>query len=177
MIKIKKPSDGSVCLMKKIFFLFFTLNILVNSYVQKVNSNEFKKEIDFSSNILDGMELINKGEFTEGVKKCEEAIKIRPEEKLGYMCKGIGLGFSGNKFTKREALKSLTKAIEIDPEFYEAYFWRGALQFTMKRRHMDKTDRIACSDMKKAHNNDVSYAIDFVNKNKTLLKKDKCSGF
>ena len=177
MIKIEKPRNGSVYLMKKIFFLFFTLNILVNSYVQKVNSNEFKKEIDYSSNILDGMELINKGEFTEGVKKCEEAIKIRPEEKLGYMCKGIGLGFSGNKFTKREALKSLTKAIEIDPEFYEAYFWRGVLQFSMKRRHMDKTDRIACSDMRKAYLNDVSYAIDFVSKNKTLLAKDKCTGF
>ena len=99
--------------MKKIFFLFFTLSILVNGYVQKVNSNEFKKEIDYSSNILDGMELINKGEFTEGVKKCEEAIKIRPEEKLGYLCKGIGLGFSGKRNTKREAIKSFTKAITI----------------------------------------------------------------
>ena len=163
--------------MKKIIFLFFTLNILINTYVQKVNSNELKKEIDYSSNILDGMELINKGKFTEGVKKCEEAIKILPEEKLGYLCKGIGLGFSDKKYIKREALKSLTKAIEIDPEFYEAYFWRGALQFSMKRRHNDKTDIIACSDMRKAYFNDVSYAIDFVNKNKTLLKKDKCSGF
>ena len=169
--------------MKKIFFLFFTLSILVNGYVQKVNSNEFKKEMDYSANLLDGMELINKGEYTEGVKKCEEAIKIRPEEKLGYLCKGLGLGFSGNKFTEREALKSFTKAIEIDPEFYEAYFFRGMFhfrgmfQFSMEKRHMDKTDRIACSDMKKAYKNDVSYAIDFVNKNKTLLKKDKCSGF
>ena len=42
---------------------------------------------------------------------------------------------------------------------------------------MDKTDRIACSDMRKAYLNDVSYAIDFVNKNKTLLAKDKCTGF
>ena len=163
--------------MKKFFFLFFTLNILVNSYVQKVNSNEFKKEIDYSSTILDGMELINQGKFTKGVKKCEKAIKILPDEKLGYLCKGIGLGFSEKKFTKKEALKSLTKAIEIDPEFYEAYFWRGALQFSMKRRHMDKTDRIACNDMRKAYINRVSNAIDFVNKNKTLLKKDKCSGF
>ena len=149
----------------------------MNSNVQKVNSNEFKKEIDFSSNFLDGMELINNGQFTEGVKKCEEAIKIRPEEKLGYLCKGIGLGFSGKRNTKREAIKSFTKAITIDPKFYEAYFWRGALQFSMKRRHMDKTDRIACSDMRKAYLNDVSYAIDFVNKNKTLLAKDKCTGF
>ena len=169
--------------MKKIFFLFFTLSILVNGYVQKVNSNEFKKEMDYSANLLDGMELINKGEYTEGVKKCEEAIKIRPEEKLGYLCKGLGLGFSGNKFTEREALKSFTKAIEIDPEFYEAYFFRGMFhfrgmfQFSMEKRDMDKTDRIACSDMKKAYNNDVSYAIDFVNNNKTLLKNYKCSGF
>jgi len=72
---------------------------------------------------------------------------------------------------------TFTKAITIDPKFYEAYFWRGALQFSMKRRHMDKTDRIACSDMRKAYLNDVSYAIDFVNKNKTLLTKNKCTGF
>ena len=98
--------------MKKIFFLFFTLSILVNGYVQKVNSNEFKKEMDYSANLLDGMELINKGEFTEGVKKCEEAIKIRPEEKLGYLCKGLGLGFSGNKFTERGALKVLQKQLK-----------------------------------------------------------------
>ena len=178
MISIKSKSKvDQILLMKKILFLFFTLNILVNSYVQKVKSNEFKKEIGFSSNFLNGMELINKGQFTEGVKKCEEAIKILPEEKLGYLCKGIGLGFSGKSNTKREAIKSFTKAIKIDPKFYEAYFWRGALQFSMKRRHMDKTDRIACSDMRKAYLNDVSYAIDFVNKNKTLLTKNKCAGF
>ena len=163
--------------MMKKFFLFFALNILLNSYIQKVYSNEFKNELNYMATYLNGMELLNKGKFTEGVKKCEEAIKILPEEKSGYLCRGIGLGFSGKRNTKREALESFNKAIEIDPKFYEAYFWRGALQFSMKRRHMDKTDSIACSDMRKAYLNDVSYAIDFVNKNRTLLRKDKCSGF
>ena len=78
---------------------------------------------------------------------------------------------------QKKGIKDITKAIKIDPEYWEAYFWRGALQFSMKRRHNDKTDIIACSDMRKAYLNDVSYAIDFVNMNKTLLKKDKCSGF
>ena len=159
--------------MKKKFFLFFAINILVNSYIQKVYSNE----LNYMATYLNGMELLNKGKFTEGVKKCEEAIKILPEEKSGYLCRGIGLGFSGKRNTKREALESFNKAIEIDPKYYEAYFWRGALQFSMKRRHMDKTDRIACSDMRKAYLNGVSYAIDFVNKNRTLLRKDKCLGF
>ena len=163
--------------MKKKFFLFFAINILLNIHIQKVYSNEFKNESNYRAIYLDGIQLLNEGKFSQGVKKCEEAIKILPEEKSGYLCKGIGLGFSGKRNTKREALKSFTKAIEIDPEFYEAYFWRGALQFSMKRRHMDKTDRIACSDIRKAYLNDVSYAIDFVNKNKTLLRKDKCTGF
>ena len=164
-----------ICLMQKKFFLFFAISILLNIHIQKVYSN--KNESNYRAIYLDGIQLLNEGKFSQGVKKCEEAIKILPEEKSGYLCKGIGLGFSGKRNTKREALKSFTKAIEIDPEFYEAYFWRGALQFSMKRRHMDKTDRIACSDIRKAYLNDVSYAIDFVNKNKTLLRKDKCTGF
>ena len=76
-----------------------------------------------------------------------------------------------------EALKNLTTAIEIDPEFYDAYFLRGVLQFTMRRNSMSKIDRSACSDIKKAFLNDYQYAIDYVNENKAFLRKDKCSGF
>ena len=47
--------------------------------------------------------------------------EIFPERKLGYLCKGLALGFAGKR-SKREAVKNFTIAIEKDSEFYEAYF-------------------------------------------------------
>ena len=102
--------------------------------------------------------------------------KIIARKKMGYLCKGIAKGFA-NKPKKREALKSFTKAIEIDPEFYEAYYWRGALQFSMRRNNLSKIDRTACSDIKKAYFNGFAYAIDYVNDSKAFLRRDKCTGF
>ena len=161
--------------MKKIFFILITSNLLFASNIGIAYANEFN--VSYFLKNREAMKLINEGNISEGEKKCDKMIAIYPEGKWGYFCKGSATLLSGLDNRKEEALKNFTKAIEIDPEFYEAYFWRGALQFSMKRRHMDKTDRIACSDMRKAYLNDVSYAIDFVNKNRTLLRKDKCSGF
>ena len=120
--------------------------------------------------------LLNKGDFSKAEKICDEMIEISPEQKWGYFCKASSLIISG-KQKKREALKNLTKAIEIDPEFYDAYFIRGFLQFSMRRNSMSKIDRTACSDIKKAFLNDYQYAIDYVNKNKAFLRRDKCTGF
>ena len=120
--------------------------------------------------------LLIKGDFSKAEKICDEMIEISPEKKWGYLCKASSLIIS-RKQKKREALKNLTKAIEIDPEFYDAYFLRGVLQFTMRRNSMSKIDRTACSDIKKAFLNDYQYAIDYVNKNKAFLRRDKCTGF
>ena len=68
---------------------------------------------------------------------------------MGYLCKGVALGFiSKNKRKIREALKNFTKAIEINPEYYEANFFRGFLQFSMYRREKSKLQMNGCSDMK-----------------------------
>ena len=120
--------------------------------------------------------LLIKGDFSKAEKICDEMIEISPEKKWGYLCKASSLIIS-RKQKKKEALKNLTKAIEIDPEFYDAYFLRGVLQFTMRRNSMSKIDRTACSDIKKAFLNDYQNAIDYVNKNKAFLKRDKCTGF
>ena len=120
--------------------------------------------------------LLNKGDFSKAEKICDEMIEISPKKKWGYFCKASSLIISG-KQKKREALKNLTKAIEIDPKFYDAYFMRGFLQFSMRRKNMSKIDRTACSDIKKAFLNDYKYAIDYVNKNKAFLRRDKCAGF
>ena len=131
---------------------------------------------DYSLKFYQAQSLLIKGDFSKAEKICDEMIEISPEKKGGYFCKASSLIISG-KQKKREALKNLTKAIEIDPEFYDAYFMRGFLQFSMIRKSMSKIDRTACSDIKKAFLNANQYAIDYVNKNKTFLKKDNCTGF
>ena len=104
-------------------------------------------------------------------------IAIYPEGKWGYFCKGSATLLSGLDNRKEEALKNFTKAIEIDPDYYEAYFLRGILQFSMERKSLSKIDRNACKDIKKAYSNGYQFAIDYVKNNKPFLKRDKCFGF
>ena len=159
--------------MKKFLFIFLSINLLIPN-AQKAYSDELSGE--YLDTYNEAIDLINDNKNTEAEKKCDEAIKLSPEEKMGYLCQGIAKGFA-NKPKKREALKSFTKAIEIDPEFYEAYYWRGALQFSMRRNNMSKLDRTACNDIKKAYLNEFTYAIDYVNESKDFLRRDKCTGF
>ena len=159
--------------MKKIIFIFLSINLLIPN-VQKAYSDELSGE--YLDKYNEAINLINNNKHSKAEQKCDEVIKLSPEEKIGYLCQGIARGFA-NKPKKREALKSFTKAIEIDPEFYEAYYWRGALQFSMRRNNMSKLDRTACSDIKKAYLNGFAYAIDYVNESKAFLRRDKCTGF
>ena len=136
---------------------------VTNDYILK--AEQFKK-------------LFSERKFSEMTKICEELLEISPEFDFGYVCKGIALGFvSKNKRKSREALKNFTKAIAIDPENYEAYFLRGKLQFTMRRREFSKLQMTGCNDIKKAYLNGFSPAIETVNKNKSFFIKNKCSGF
>ena len=161
--------------MKKIFFILTTSNLLFASNIGIAYANEF--DISYFLKNREAIKLINEGKISEGEKKCDEMIEMYPEGKWGYLCKGSSLLFSGLDNRKEEALKNFTKAIEIDPEYYEAYFLRGILQFSMARKSMSKIDRNACKDIKKAYSNGYQFAIDYVKKNKAFLKRDKCFGF
>ena len=155
--------------MKRLLFPLLTVLALPSIVNAELTNDYFLKFTKANS-------LLNKGDLSNAEKICDEMIEISPEKKWGYFCKASTLIISG-KQKKRAALKNLTKAIEIDPEFYDAYFMRGFLQFSMRRKSMSKIDKTACSDIKKAFLNDNQYAIDYVNKNKTFLTRDKCTGF
>ena len=159
--------------MKKIIFLFLSINLLSLNF-QKAYSGELNSE--YLDIYYQGIDFLNKGKFSEAEEKCDKLIEISPERKLGYLCKEIALGFSGKR-SKREALKNFTMAIEKDSEFYEAYYWRGVLQFSMRRKKLSHIDRTACTDIKKAYLNNFPYALDYVNKNKAFLRRDNCTGF
>tara|TARA_A100001011_G_scaffold177732_1_gene186485 strand:+ start:438 stop:923 length:486 start_codon:yes stop_codon:yes gene_type:complete len=161
--------------LKNFFLILTTSNLLLACNTPLAYSNE--SDLNYFLKNREAIKLINEGNISEGEKKCDEMIEINPEGKWGYLCKGSSLFFSGLDNLKEEALKNFTKAIEIDPEYYEAYFLRGILQFSMPRKNMSKIDRNACKDIKKAYFNDYQYAINYVKNNKKFLKKDKCFGF
>ena len=108
-------------------------------------------------------------------KICEELIEISPELDFGYVCKGIALGFNRENQKKREALRNFTKAIKINPENYDAYFFRGALQFRMPRRQGLGIVRTACKDMSKAYFENHPFALDFVKKISLICKQNVIS--
>ena len=69
------------------------------------------------------------------------------------------------------------KRQELDPEYYEAYFLRGFLQFSMRRREFSKLQMNGCSDIKKAYLNNNPGALEYVKRKRSFLIRNKCSGF
>ena len=55
-------------------------------------------------------------------------------------------------------------------------FFRGALKFGMRRRKDLGFSRAACSDIEKAYLNNYPLALNYVKKNKSMLKYE-CGGY
>ena len=133
---------------------------------------------DYMLKITEALKLHREGKFSEMKNICEELIEIFPENPNGYVCKGFALGFTPkSKRKSREALKNFTKAIELDPENYANYFFRGQLKFSMYRREKSKLQMTGCNDIKKAYLNKYPAALEYVKRNKNALIKSHCSGF
>ena len=127
---------------------------VTNDYILKTNQSK---------------KLFSERKFSEMKNICEEIIEISPDNPMGYVCKGVALGFNSKNQKKREALRNFTKAIKINPENYDAYFFRGALKFSMRRRKDLGFNRAACQDMEKAYLNKNPLALQYVKKNKSNL--------
>ena len=125
---------------------------------------------DYILKFKQSQKLISKGKFSEAEKICEELIETAPEIPFAYVCKGIALGFTSENKKKRVALRNFTKAIKINPEYNEAYFFRGLLQFQMRRRRNLGIARTACNDMSKAYFNKYPPALEYVKNNMTFVK-------
>ena len=127
---------------------------------------------DYILKVEQSTKLFSEGKFSEMSKICEELIEISPELDFGYVCKGIALGFNRENQKKREALRNFTKAIKINPENYDAYFFRGALKFGMRRKKDLGFSRAACDDMEKAYLNNNPLAFDYFKNNKSNLQSE-----
>ena len=49
---------------------------------------------------------------------------IDPEHYVAYVCRGVALGLGGKV---KEGLEEVEKAIPLDPQEWDAYFWKGML--------------------------------------------------
>ena len=120
-------------------------------------------------------------EFSLALEKCNEAIAMIPENKEGYLCRGLMVGFhkKGSVIPRdqKKGLKDFAKAIKLDPEYLETYYFRGILSFSMSRLSGSSIDNRAYKDIKNANNNYFPDAIEYVNRNKTFLKKTNLIGF
>ena len=165
------------------------LPIAVNANENKDKFLEYKKLIDEGYEILDDLVLRDEKnptyeqymeEFSLALEKCNEAIAMIPENKEGYLCRGFMVGFHKKGPARiryqKKGLKDFTKAIKIDPEYLEAYYFRGVLGFSMSRLSGSSIDGRACKDIKKAYKNNFEPAIDYVKDNAEFLRKDKCRG-
>ena len=127
---------------------------------------------DYLLKVNQATKLFSESKYSEMTKICEELLEIAPEYDFGYVCKGIALGFNSKNKKKREALRNFTKAIKINPENYDAYFFRGALKFGMRRRKDLGFSRAACDDMEKAYLNNQPFALEYVKENKSMLQAE-----
>ena len=163
------------------------LHTAVNANENNGKLLEYKKLIEEGYEILDDLVLRDQKnptyeeymeEFSLALEKCNKAIAMFPEKKEGYLCRGLMIGFykkgSGKPRYQEKGLKDFSKAIKIDPEYLEAYYLRRILGFSMDRLSGSKIDGRACKDIKKAYKNNFPDSIDYVNRNRTFLKEDKC---
>ena len=163
----------------------------VNAEISNNNFSRFEKNLEAGFSLIDEVfELRSKGIYSteneiktkEAEKKCEEAIEIMPNNKEGYLCRGIVVGLQkiymfggGSTLSKqKKGIRDFTKAIKIDPEYWEAYFWRGALGFSMERLSGSSIDGRACKDIKKAYKNKFEPAINYVKEDLEFFKNDNC---
>ena len=166
-----------------------TLPIAVNANENKDKFLEYKKLIDEGYEILDDLVLRDKKnptydqymeEFSLALEKCNEAIAMIPENKEGYLCRGLMVGFhkkgSARHRYQKKGLKDLTKAIKIDPGYLEAYYFRGVLGFSMSRLSGSSIDVRACKDIEKAYKNNFEPAINYVKDDLEFFKNDNCRG-
>lgn len=103
-----------------------------------------------------GQEMYRIGEFQSSVFYCEKVIEIEKNNPMAYYLLGRSNQKLGNL---RVALNNYSFAINLDPEFGEAYLHRGSVNFYFKRKDQ------ACDDLRKALQYNTAGAEEALRKN------------
>ena len=121
-------------------------------------------------------QLVDKGwdewdqeNYKETIKLCSDAIDIKPTNPEGYFCRGIALSNMGKS---RTAYKDFTKAIELDPDNLDYYYWRGSTIMTTVRQANSRMHKIGCSDLKNAFVKKHRFTKEYVEKAKGFISQE-----
>jgi len=80
---------------------------------------------DVQSLLNEGADLFQKGNFDAAIQKYNEALKIDPNNSVGYNLLGMAYRFNFNQKGAQEykdkEIESFKKAVMLDPKFWVAY--------------------------------------------------------
>lgn len=146
---------------------------LANIYRKQENDEMFNKTMDkaaveFPDNadviIAQLNYLIAKGKTAEATDKIDKAISLQPTNEMLYFVKAKTLDDMGNR---EEAIKTYEKAIEIKPNFADAYYNLGAIYFLQGNPIIEKMNKLTTSPA------DTKIYNELVEERKELYRKAK----
>ena len=108
--------------------------------------------------------LIAKGKTAEATDKIDKAISLQPTNEMLYFVKAKTLDDMGNR---EEAIKTYEKAIEIKPNFADAYYNLGAIYFLQGNPIIEKMNKLTTSPA------DTKIYNELVEERKELYRKAK----
>ncbi|HLX57420.1 MAG TPA: hypothetical protein VKR83_10370 [Ktedonobacteraceae bacterium] len=77
----------------------------------------------------------------------EDIAKIEPKHYIAYTCRSVALGLRGNI---KDGLEEIEKAIPLEPEEWDAYFWKGMLCAYYYQGQSHEKERTATEAIEKA---------------------------
>lgn len=89
------------------------------------------------------------GDIETAMSEYSKAIVLEPMEPLFYLRRGL---VSAQLHQNREAIRDMSSAIQIRPEYAEAWYWRGMIKY--------RNGEMPCDDLNQARNLGLSEATD-----------------
>lgn len=125
--KYKKGDfEGALADYNKAILLNPKLNIALDNKAKLLSEVCLKDDVEFSQKYYLSLAIqeINKGNFFEGIKNIDEAIKYNDKSDVAYFYKAVAYHNLNNIDL---AYDNYTKTIEINKKMIDAYFNRGQL--------------------------------------------------
>ena len=132
------------------------------------NKNALKGYSDIFSNLLENLE--NEDFLNQEIRILSEDLAKNPDA-FNYVTRG-GLYLLLKKY--QSALNDMNKALKLEPENMDAYFYRGVIQLSMRSNTGSIKVKRGCKDINTAYKAEQQDAIYWVKDNQELLKRKQC---
>ncbi|MBO6974465.1 MAG: hypothetical protein JJ844_02080 [Prochlorococcus marinus CUG1435] len=125
-------------------------------------------ESDIFSNFLKNLE--NEDFLKQEIRILSEDLAKEPDS-YNYVTRGV-LYLLLKKY--QSGLNDMNKALKLEPDYMDAYFYRGVIRLNMRADAGSLKVKKGCKDIKTAYKAGQQDAIYWVKDNQELLKRKKC---